>query len=107
MFPEEDVEDIEAFVGVDFGLTDICVTSDGVKSILLMGLTNTVNIGKKVRSSIQAKADTSKRSTKGIAGSCLNGFKAKKEPIQIVNHTIAKSIIISAKESGKGVAIED
>ena len=29
--PEEDIEDVEEFVGVDFGLTDIVVTSDGVK----------------------------------------------------------------------------
>lgn len=29
--PEEDMEDVEEFIGVDFGLTDIISTSDNTK----------------------------------------------------------------------------
>ena len=105
--PEEDVEDVEAFVGVDFGLTDIVVTSDGVKHSA-DGLNKYREHRQKVRSSIQAKADTSKRSTKRNCRKLSKRLQGKERThSQIVNHTIAKSIILSAKESGKGVAIED
>lgn len=105
--PEEDVEDVESFVGVDFGLTDICVTSDGVKHSA-DGLNAYREHRQKVLSSIQAKADTSKRSTKRNCRRLSKRLQGKERThTQIVNHTIAKSIILSAKESGKGVAIED
>lgn len=105
--PEEDVEDVEAFVGVDFGLTDICVTSDGVK-YSADGLNKYREHRQKVRSSIQAKADTSKRSTKRNCRKLAKRLQGKERThSQIINHTIAKSIILSAKESGKGVAVED
>ena len=105
--PEEDVEDVEAFVGVDFGLTDICVTSDGVKHSA-DGLNKYREHRQKIRSSIQAKADTSKRSTKRNCRKLAKRLQGKERThSQIINHTIAKSIILSAKESGKGVAVED
>jgi IS605 OrfB family transposase len=105
--PEEDVEDVEEFVGCDFGLTDIVVTSDGVKHSA-DGLNKYREHRQKVRSSIQAKADTSKRSTKRNCRKLSKRLQGKERThTQIVNHTIAKSIILSAKESGKGVAIED
>lgn len=105
--PEEDVEDVESFVGVDFGLNDICVTSDGVKHSS-DGLNAYREHQQKVRSSIQAKADTSKRSTKRNCRRLSKRLQGKERThSQIINHTITKSIILSAKESGKGVAIED
>jgi IS605 OrfB family transposase len=105
--PEEDIKDIESFVGVDFGLTDIIVTSDGVKHSA-DGLNAYREHRQKVRSSIQAKADTSKRSTKRNCRKLSKRLQGKERThSSIVNHTIAKSIIFSAKESGKGVAIED
>lgn len=105
--PEEDVDDIEEFIGVDMGITDIVVTSDGVKHSA-DGLNKYREHRQKVRSSIQAKADTSKRSTKRNCRKLSKRLQGKERThTQIVNHTIAKSIILSAKESGKGVAIED
>ena len=105
--PEEDVEDVEEFIGCDFGLTDIVVTSDGVKHSA-DGLNKYREHRQKVRSSIQAKADTSKRSTKRNCRRLSKRLQGKERThAQIVNHAIAKSIILSAKESGKGVAIED
>lgn len=105
--PEEDVVDVEEFIGVDFGLTDIVVTSDGVKHSA-DGLNAYREHQQKVRSSIQAKADTSKRSTKRNCRRLSKRLQGKERThSQIINHTIAKSIILSAKESGKGVAIED
>ena len=105
--PEEDVEDVEEFVGCDFGLTDIVVTSDGIRHSAEW-LNTYREHRQKVRSSIQAKADTSKRSTRRNCRKLSKRLQGKERThSQIVNHTIAKSIILSAKESGKGVAIED
>lgn len=105
--PEEDVEDVEEFVGCDFGLTDIIVTSDGVKHSA-DGLNEYREHRQKVRSSIQAKADTSKRSTKRNCRKLAKRLQGKERThSQIVNHTIAKSIVLTAKKQGKGIAIED
>lgn len=98
--PEEDVEDVEAFVGVDFGLNDICVTSDGVK-YSADGLNAYREHRQKVRSSIQSKGTrNSRKLLKRLSGK-------ERTHASIVNHTIAKSIVQSAKEQGKGIAIED
>lgn len=98
--PEEDVEDVEDFVGCDFGLTDIVVTSDGVKHSA-DGLNKYREHRQKVRSSIQSKGTrNSRKLLKRLSGK-------EKTHASIVNHTIAKSIVQSAKEQGKGIAIED
>lgn len=105
--PEQDIDNIESFIGVDFGLTDICVTSDGVKHSA-DGLNKYREHLQKVRSSIQAKADTSKRSTKRNCRKLAKRLSGRERTTAtIINHTIAKSIVKSAKEQGKGIAIED
>lgn len=98
--PEEDVKDIEEFIGCDFGLTDIVVTSDGVKHSA--DRLNTYREHRqKVRSSIQRKGTRgSRKLLKRLSGK-------EKTHASIVNHTIAKSIVHSAKEQCKGIAIED
>lgn len=98
--PDVDIKDISEFTGVDFGITSIVETSDGVKHT-----DNTLNEYRekrqRVRSSIQSKGTRSSRKLlKRLSG-------REKTHANIVNHTIAKSIITSVKESGKGVAIED
>jgi putative transposase len=95
-----EIKDVEEFIGVDFGLTDIVVTSDGIKHTA-----DTLNQYReqrqKVRSSIQSKG------TKG-AKKLLKRLKGRERThATIINHTIAKSIVLSAKRQGKGVAIED
>jgi IS605 OrfB family transposase len=105
--PDEKIDDIEEFIGVDFGFNDIVVTSDGVKHSA-DGLNKHREHRQKVRSSIQAKADTSKRSSKRNCRKLLKRLSGRERThTQIINHTIAKSIIFYAKENGKGVAIED
>jgi len=98
--PEDDMEDVEEFIGVDFGLTDICVTSDGVKHSA-DELNKYREHQQKVRSSIQSKGTrNSRKLLKRLSGK-------ERTHASIVNHTIAKSIVQSAKEEGKGIAIED
>lgn len=98
--PEQDVDDIENFIGIDFGLTDIVVTSDGVKRSADW-INSYREQRQKVRSSIQSKGTrSSKRLLKRLSGK-------ERTTASIINHTIAKSIVKSAKEKGKGISIED
>ena len=98
--PEKDVNDVEEFIGCDFGLTDIIVTSDGVKHSA-DGLNAYRKHRQKVRSSIQRKGTrNSRRLLKRLSGK-------ERTHASIINHTIAKSIVQSAKKQGKGIAIED
>lgn len=98
--PEQDVDDIETFIGVDFGLTDLVVTSDGIKHSA--DWINSYREQKqKVRSSIQRKGTRgSKKLLKRLSGK-------ERTTATIINHTISKSLVQTAKEQGKGIAIED
>lgn len=105
--PEEDVEDVEEFIGCDFGLTTIIATSDGINHSAEW-LNTYREHRQKVRSSIQAKADTSKRSTKRNCRKLSKRLSGKERTTaNLINHTISKSIVASAKEQGKGISIED
>ena len=98
--PEEEIKDIESFIGVDFGLTDLAVTSDGKKHSAEW-LNNYREKRQRIRSSVQSKGTrSSKRLLKRLSG-------IEKTTATIQNHTISKSIVKSAKEQGKGIAIED
>ncbi len=98
--PEQDVDDIENFIGIDFGLKDIVVTSDGVKHSADW-INSYREQRQKVRSSIQSKGTrSSKRLLKRLKGK-------ERTTATIVNHTISKSIVQSAKMQGKGISVED
>ena len=98
--PEEDVKDVEGFIGCDFGINTICATSDGV-SHSAEWLNTYREHRQKVRSSIQSKGTrNSKKLLKRLSGK-------ERTTSKIVNHTISKSIVTSAKEQGKGIAVED
>jgi IS605 OrfB family transposase len=98
--PDTDIEDIEDFIGVDFGQTDIAVLSDGTNY-------NSNELKKvrkkysKIRASVQSKGTKgSKKLLKRLGG-------REKRFVSINNHTISKQIIAKAKEEHKGIAIED
>ena len=98
--PEEDVKDIEEFIGVDFGITDIACTSDGQTYS-----SETLNAVRdkyfKVRRSVQRKG------TKG-SKKLLKRLKGREQRFAtITNHTISKAIVAKAKAENKGIAIED
>lgn len=98
--PEQDIEDIEEFIGVDFGINDIISTSDNTKHSADW-INQYREKRQKVRSSIQRK-DTrnSRKLLKRLSGK-------ERTTATILNHTISKSLVQSAKEQGKGIAIED
>lgn len=98
--PEEDVKDVETFLGVDFGQTDIAVLSDGTNY-------NSEQLKKvrkkysKVRASVQSKG------TKGAKKLLKRLSGRERRFVSINNHTISKQIVIKAKVENKGIAIED
>lgn len=105
---EDNVKDVEIFLGVDFGLTDIAVTSDGTKHSAEW-LNQYREKRQKVRGSIQRKGTKGKtRSCKRGCAKLLKRLKGKERTTATIqNHTIAKHIVQSAKEQDKGIAIED
>ena len=98
--PDEEIEDVEEFIGVDFGQTDIAVCSDGTK----FNSSELKNIRKKytkTRASVQSKG------TKGAKKLLKRLGGRERRFVSINNHTISKRIVEKAKSKGKGIAIED
>ena len=98
--PEEDVEDVEEFIGVDMGLLEIATLSNG-KNFSSKKLNDYREKRQKVRSSLQSKGTKgSKKVLKRLSGK-------ERTTSTIINHTISKQIVQLAKSEGKGIAIED
>ncbi len=98
--PEEDIKDIENFIGIDFGITSIATLSDGT-SFSSKELNNVRDKYFKVRRSVQSKG------TKG-AKKLLKRLKGRERRFaSITNHTISKRIVGKAVSENKGIAIED
>jgi putative transposase len=98
--PEEEVKDIESFLGVDFGQTDVAVLSDGT-NYSSEQLKKVRKKYSKIRASAQSKG------TKGAKKLLKRLSGRERRFVSINNHTISKQIIAKAKEEKKGVAIED
>jgi IS605 OrfB family transposase len=98
--PEQDMDNVEEFIGCDFGITDIVCTSEG-KTYSSQSLNQYRKKRRKIRSSIQSKGTRSSRRLLKR----LN--KRERTTAMIINHTISNQIITDAKTKGVGVAIED
>lgn len=98
--PEEDIKDVEEFIGVDFGITDIATLSN--RTSFSSELLNKVRDKYfKVRRSVQSKG------TKG-SKKLLKRLKGREQRFAtITNHTISKHIVGKAVSEDKGIAIED
>ena len=98
--PDEDIKDVEEFIGVDMGLIDIATTSNG-QSFNSKQLQEYREKRQKVRSSIQSKCTKgSKKLLKRLSGK-------ERTHGTIINHTISKKIVELAKSEQKGISIED
>ena len=98
--PEEDVEDVEEFIGVDMGLLEIASLSNG-KNFSSKKLNDYREKRQKVRSSLQSKGTKgSKKVLKRLSGK-------ERTTSTIINHTISKQIVQLAKAENKGIAIEN
>jgi len=107
--PEEDIKDVEEFIGVDFGINNIATLSNGV-NYSSEKLNSYREKRQKIRSSIQSKGtgrkttNTSRRNHKKLMKR-LRGKESRTG--SIINHTISKNIISIAKTENKGIAIEN
>lgn len=98
--PEAEIDNVEEFIGVDFGITDIAVTSDGTVHSS-KALNDYRERRQKIRSSIQSKGTKgAKKLLKRLSGREIT-------TATIINHTISKCIVRTAKEQRKGICIEN
>ncbi|MBV8887288.1 MAG: transposase [Chroococcidiopsidaceae cyanobacterium CP_BM_RX_35] len=94
-------------IGIDFGRTDIAVTSNGDKWDGKQ-LTKTRDRYARTRASLQRKASTRTRSTRRRARQILVRLSGRERRFQTwLNHNISKFIILSALTNKCLVAIED
>ncbi len=98
--PDKDIEDVEEFIGVDFGINNIATLSDG--TIYSSDSLNAVREKyQRTRSSVQSKGTRGSRKLLKRLGGREHRFAT------ITNHTISKRIVKKAVSEKKGIAIED
>jgi len=98
--PEEDIKDVEEFLGVDFGLVEIATLSNG-KKFNSKSLNDYREKRQKIRSSIDSKGTRNcNKLLKRLSGK-------ERTTSKIINYTISKSIVKIAKNSNKGIAIKN
>ena len=98
--PEDDVKNVEEFIGVDFGINNIATLSDGTQYGSEQ-LDKVRNRYFKTRKSLQSKGTSGSRK-------CLKRLKGREERYaSLTNHTISKRIVEKARLGNKGIAIED
>lgn len=97
---EEDITDVEEFIGVDMGLLEIAALSNG-ESFNSKKLNDYREKRQKIRSSLQSKG------TKGCKKVLKRLSGKERTTSTIINHTISKKIINIAKSERKGISIED
>ncbi|XFA73533.1 transposase [Thermosynechococcaceae cyanobacterium Okahandja] len=94
-------------LGVDLGLTDIAVTSEG-GTFSGKQITQTRDKHSRVRASLQRKASKGTRSTRRRARQVLQRLSGRERRFQTwLNHTISYRLIQQAKESNQAIALED
>ena len=99
--------DSDNVIGVDFGRTDLAVTSDG-KKWSGKEIREARDKYSRVRASLQKRASKGTRSRRRRCRQLLKRLSGKERRFQRhVNHVISKTIILDAKESNSLVAIED
>lgn len=98
--PDEDVKDVEDFIGIDFGIKNIATLSTGE---IMSGkeLSNYRIKRQKIRSSLQSKG------TKGCKKLLKRLSGKERRTTSIVNHTIAKHIVKQAVDTNRGIVLEN
>jgi putative transposase len=87
--------DVDEFLGVDLGIVNIATDSDG------SAMNNVRHRHRRLRKKLQSKGTkSSRRRLKKLSG-------AERRFARDVNHTVSKRIVAAAKDTGRGVALED
>jgi len=98
--PEPPVNEPNEFIGVDLGIKNIAFDSDGVQ---YSG--NKVNALRKRHAKLRAKLQSKK--TKSAKRLLKKRRRKESRFTKDVNHVISKNIVVKAKGTGKGIALED
>ncbi|GIV81520.1 MAG: transposase [Anaerolineae bacterium] len=97
---EPPVEDVDEFLGVDLGVVNIATDSDGTTYSGNV-VNNVRHRHRRLRSKLQRKGTKSaRRRLKKLAGK-------ERRFATDVNHTVSKRIVAAAKDTGRGIALED
>ena len=98
--PEDDVKDVEEFIGVDFGIVQLATVSDG-KNFSGKEVDNVRQKITKLKRDLQKRGSKSaKRHLKKLSGK-ERRFKRN------TNHIISKQIVQLAKDTNRGIALEN
>ncbi len=98
--PDEAPIDPEGFLGVDMGIKNIAVDSDG-RTHSAKHLLNVRHRHRRLRKKLQKKGTKSaKRRLKHLSGK-------EKRFANDVNHCISKRLVKTAKDTGRGIALEN
>lgn len=98
--PDPETSDPEEFLGVDFGIVNLAVDSDGTvfSSAALKGIRNR---HRRLRKKLQAKG------TKSAKRLLVKRSKKEQRFARHVNHETSKKIVSAAKRTGRGIAVEE
>jgi putative transposase len=97
---EPPTDDVEEFLGIDLGIANIAADSDG-HTYSGKTIKNVRYRHRRLRQKLQRKGTKSaKRRLRTLSGKEQRFAKD-------VNHTISKKIVAAAKDTGRGIALED
>lgn len=98
--PEEDIKDIEGFIGIDFGIVNLAVTSDGE----IYSGKGSENIRKRATA---FKRKLQKCGSKDAKRHLVKYSGKERRFKKHINHEISKRIINNALKTRRGIALED
>ena len=98
--PEATPDDPNGYLGIDLGIVNIAADSDG-KTYSGNQVNGLRKRQAKLRGKLQAKG------TKAAKRLLVKRSRKERRFATNINHTIAKSIVAKAKDTGRGIALED
>ncbi len=98
--PEPTPDDPNGYLGIDLGIVNIAADSDGKT---YSG--NQVNGLRKRQSKLRGKLQV--KNTKAAKRLLVKRSRKERRFATNINHTISKSIVAKAKDTGRGIALED
>jgi len=98
--PEPTPDDPNGYLGIDLGIVNIAADSDG-KTYSGNQVNGLRKRHSKLRGKLQAKG------TKAAKRLLAKRSRKERRFAANINHTIAKSIVAKAKDTGRGIALED
>jgi len=111
--PDEETSEINGMLGVDLGIVDIAVDSDGER-FTGADIRKYRKKRAKIRASVQAKKKAGRTGAPASQSTIKNTRRllkriSKKEQTtsRLINHTISKRLVAKAKATGRGISLED